>query len=302
MSPRSVATLALAARPSGPLHAAAATDVAPNGFGLDVRDDPAPPPRTKYRITYHPNGTVMSGPTLVFFIWYGNWSADPFAPDSEQVILPDLVNNLGGSPYFGTARLYTDASGGRPDGSLGHGGRVVDAYSRGTSLSTNDVPAVVLSHIASGELPPIANAVYVLMPSADVSVAPDLGTTYCASHGSIQQPPAQPPVLRYAVVVAPGAAPGKCAAQSVGPNGTLGADASASLLAAVLFDAVTDPDLNAWYDHLGLEGADKCVWTFGTTYRAPNGALANVRLGTRNYLLQQLWVPAKNGGACALHA
>jgi hypothetical protein len=46
--------------------------------------------------------------------------------------------------------------------------------------------------------------------------------------------------------------------------------------------------------------ADKCAWNFGTTYKAPNGALANVHLGTRDYLVQQLWLPSKNGGSCAL--
>ena len=64
---------------------------------------------------------------------------------------------------------------------------------------------------------------------------------------------------------------------------------------------VTDPTFGAWFDRLGLEPADKCVWTFGTTYTAPNGARANVRLGSRDYLLQQLWVPSKTGGACGLH-
>jgi hypothetical protein len=72
-------------------------------------------------------------------------------------------------------------------------------------------------------------------------------------------------------------------------------------MSAELFDVVTDPSFGAWYDRLGLEGGDKCAWTFGTTYKAPNGSLANMRLGTRHYLLQQLWLPSKNGGGnCTL--
>ena len=73
-----------------------------------------------------------------------------------------------------------------------------------------------------------------------------------------------------------------------------------TILSGELFNTITDPDFNGWYDKLGLEGADKCVWTFGTTYKASNGALANVHLGTRDFLVQQLWVPNKNSGACAL--
>ena len=73
----------------------------------------------------------------------------------------------------------------------------------------------------------------------------------------------------------------------------------ASTIAHELEEAVTDPDLNAWYDHKGEENADKCAWTFGTAYRVSNGAAANMRLGNRDYLIQQNWVNA-SGGYCAL--
>ena len=53
----------------------------------------------------------------------------------------------------------------------------------------------------------------------------------------------------------------------------------ASIIAHELEEAVTDPDLNAWYDSRGYENADKCAWTFGTTYTAANGAEANMTLG-----------------------
>jgi hypothetical protein len=63
---------------------------------------------------------------------------------------------------------------------------------------------------------------------------------------------------------------------------------------------VTDPEINAWYDARGQEIGDKCAWKFGSTYRLPNGGLANVKLGDRHYLLQQLWVN-QGGGRCAMH-
>ena len=66
-----------------------------------------------------------------------------------------------------------------------------------------------------------------------------------------------------------------------------------------LEEAVTDPDLNAWYDPRGQENADKCAWTFGTTYLAANGSRANMKLGTMDYLIQQNWANA-GGGCCAL--
>lgn len=240
----------------------------------------------------------MVGTANVYLIWYGGWSTDALQPDSEQVILRDFVSHLGGSPYFSTVRLYPNIVGNRPDGNVAFGGTVVDPYSHGTILTDGDVEEIVLAQIGPLGFPPDAGGIFVVLGSPDVWASSGLDETYCAFHGHIMTQSAR---FRYAFVGAPGRAPSRCAAQSVGPNGTLGADASASLVAAAPFDAVTDPDLDAWYDHLGLEGADKCVWTFGTTYRAPNGALANVRLGARDYLLQQLWVPSRKGGACALH-
>jgi hypothetical protein len=72
----------------------------------------------------------------------------------------------------------------------------------------------------------------------------------------------------------------------------------ASIIAHELEEAVTDPDLNAWYDRQGQENADKCAWTFGTTY-TKNGALANMQLGSRDFLIQRNWVNA-SGGYCAI--
>ena len=73
----------------------------------------------------------------------------------------------------------------------------------------------------------------------------------------------------------------------------------ASIIAHELEEAVTDPDLNAWYDSRGMENADKCAWTFGSVYLLPNGAYANVALGNLNYLIQRNWVNA-SGGYCAM--
>jgi hypothetical protein len=82
------------------------------------------------------------------------------------------------------------------------------------------------------------------------------------------------------------------------PNGNVGADGMASIIAHELAEAASDPDLNAWYDRRGYENADKCAWTFGTT-SGTSGAKYNVELGTRKFLIQQNWVNA-SGGYCAL--
>lgn len=67
-----------------------------------------------------------------------------------------------------------------------------------------------------------------------------------------------------------------------------------------LEEAVTDPQLNAWYDNGGNENADKCAWKFGTSYTAANGSKANMKLADgHDYYIQQNWLNVGNGG-CAL--
>jgi hypothetical protein len=52
---------------------------------------------------------------------------------------------------------------------------------------------------------------------------------------------------------------------------------------------------NAWFDTRGYENADKCAWTWGSTYSA-GGSVANMVIGTKNFLVQQNWVNAGSGG------
>ena len=85
-----------------------------------------------------------------------------------------------------------------------------------------------------------------------------------------------------------------------GANGshTQGTAALGNVSGHELSEALTDNHLDAWYDGGGAENADKCAWKFGTTYTTGNHAKANMKLGTRDYLIQQNWVNA-SGGFCA---
>jgi hypothetical protein len=48
------------------------------------------------------------------------------------------------------------------------------------------------------------------------------------------------------------------------PNGDAAADAAATVASHELTEAITDPELNAWYDGSGSEIGDKCAWIYGT--------------------------------------
>ena len=240
-------------------------------------------------INYH-GGPVILNTTGIYYIWYGNWSGN-----SAVTILTDLANSIGGSPYFNINTTYYNGSNVHVSNSVAYRGSTTDNYSHGTTLSDSAVQAVVSSAITSGALPKDTNAVYFVLTSQDVTESSGFCTQYCGwhTHGTISGSD-----IKYSFVGNAARCITSCAAQSTGPNGNAGADGMASIISHELEETVTDPDLNAWYDNRGRENADKCAWTFGTTFTAPNGSLYNMTLGSRNYLIQRNWVNA-SGGFCA---
>ena len=263
---------------------------APNGKGIGTLQQTGVQ-RTRYRVEYH-LGQVMTGTSNVYLIWYGNWTNEP-AP----TIIRDLVIGLGGSPYFRINTLYPDASGAAPSGGLIFGGAVIDLYSRGPTLSDQDIKDIVLEQMAVQSIPVDPRGIYVVLTTPDVTASSGWAESYCAFHDFVMRNGGSHKIV---YIGSPRRSPTRCAPQLIGPNGDYNADGMASLVAAELFNATVDPVFNAYYDKLGLEPADKCAWSYGATYTTPNGAQANVRLGNRDFLLQQLWVPTKKGGQCAL--
>jgi hypothetical protein len=244
-------------------------------------------------IDYH-GGPVMLGTVNVYYIWYGDWTR----PDNAAAvgILTDLANGIGGSPYYNINTTYYDASNQHVANSIHYITSInMSSSTHGTSLSDATIQTIVTEAIQSG-LPLDSNGVYFVLTSADVTASSGFCTKYCGWHtyGRISGLN-----IKYSFVGDPTRCPSSCMQQAKGPNGTTGADGMASVISHELEEAASDPQLNAWYDRTGMENADKCAWTFGTTYVAANGALANMTLGTRDFLIQRNWVNA-NGGLCAL--
>jgi hypothetical protein len=283
------------------------SDLVPTGKGWGERAYPAPPranenangnsnaagrakPTSGNGIFYH-GGPLMLGTTNAYYIWYGNWSGN-----TANSILTNLASSIGGSPYFNINTTYYDGSNNAVSNSVRLVKSTNDNYSQGTALSDAAVQTVVATAINSGGLPKDANAVYFVLTSSDVNETSGFCTQYCGwhTHGTIAGSD-----IKYSFVGNPDRCPSACAAQTTSPNGNAGADGMASIISHELEEAVTDPDLNAWYDRRGQENADKCAWTFGTESTASNGSKYNVTLGGTNYLIQRNWVNAA-GGYCAM--
>jgi hypothetical protein len=240
-------------------------------------------------INYH-NGPVMRDGVNIYYIWYGNWGQDPTA----NAILTDFATNVGGSPYFNINTTYGDTVG-NVQNTVHYAGATSDAGSLGTSLSDNNIWTLVTNALSSHALPTDPNGVYFVLTAPYVGETSGFLSQYCGWHtynvyGSTP--------IKYSFVGNAAANMAACSIQSTGPNGDAQADAMASVIAHELEEAATDPQLSAWWDVTGAENADKCAWTFGTTYSA-GGAQANMLLGARNYMIQRNWVNA-GGGYCAL--
>jgi len=246
---------------------------------------------TSNGINYH-GGPVILGTVNVYYIWYGNWSGN-----SAKTILTEFARAIGGSAYFNINTTYYNGSSAHVSNSVNYAGSVDDSYSLGTTLSDANIQTIVTNAINNNALLKDPNGVYFVLTSDDVAESSGFCTTYCGWHtyGTIANTN-----IKYAFVGNAARCPSACEAQSTSPNGNAGADAMASVIAHELEEAVTDPNLNAWYDTRGYENADKCAWKFGTTSTATNGSKYNITLNnTLQYLIQQNWVNA-SGGYCAL--
>jgi hypothetical protein len=237
-------------------------------------------------ISYH-GGPLLLGTPSIHYIWYGDWSGN-----SATTILTSFAQNLGGSSYETVNATYYDGSNTHVSGQIADAAAANDAYSHGTSLSDADIQAIV-----AAQNPTDTDGIYMVLTSSDVDETSGFCTQYCGWHDHATINGLD---IKYAFVGNPDRCPSACEEQTTSPNGNAGADGMASIIAHESEEAISDPDLNAWYDTRGNENADKCAWTFGTESNASNGSKYNIVLGGKEYLIQQNWVNA-NGGYCAMH-
>jgi hypothetical protein len=264
---------------------------------------------TNTRMVYH-NGPLLLGISDLNLVWYGCWddNCGSAGDTATQSILSDFLQFLGGTPYFQINNTYPDSLGRVPSGGLLYAKAVFDRYSHGVELTASDIQEIISNKIVSGELPEDPSSIYVVIASADVgSVATGLCVPSMPPHHGIGDDGFGIP-FRYAFVGNPMRCPSTAAAQFFAggtqlptPNDHLSADAMASTLAHVLSTTITDPSGTGWFDRYGLESADKCDGQFGQTYLTANGARANLKLGPRDFLIQENWVNSKKGH-CAMNS
>ncbi len=236
-------------------------------------------------LTLH-SGNPMIGPIKMYYIWYGsNWDT------ASKNLLTTWGNNIGGSPYFNINTTYYDHSNVHVTNSVTLAGQTSVGYTYGTNLTDANIQSIVTDAINSGAVPKDTNGVYMVLTDKTVGASSGFCTQYCGWHTHASIGGAD---IKYAFV---GNAETQCAsacgATSPSVNNLPGADSMASIMSHELEEAVTDPQLNAWYSSFtGYENGDNCAWNWGTTSTASNGAKYNQTLGGTKFLIQQNWVIA----------
>jgi hypothetical protein len=250
-------------------------------------------------INYHGGPVLQGNPVPIHIIWYGNWANGSKPSDSAvtvSLIEAFLASNaLGSSGYEAINTTYGDNTG-NVSGHLGFGQAVFDNYSQGSRFGDRNLTTIVSTHVGH-DLPADTGAVYLVLTSSDVKESSGFCRTYCGFHTHATINGAD---IKYAFIGNVDQCPTGCEAQSTGPNspaaGVGGADGMINVITHETEEAITDPDLNAWFDSSGQEDADKCNFKFGPTQVAPNGSHFNQTFGGHNWLMQMEWENSRGGG------
>lgn len=270
---------------------------------------------TNNGIVYHGGPVLQSGTNVVAIYWSTttiyNGGPTPGTSGSKCVdhsLVGTFLSSLGGSPYFNINSTYTDASGNKIANAVGYAGCWANdqgAPSGSQSVSDSQMQSMILGGFASGAIAYDANTLYAIFSAGAVNLGGGFGSSYCAYHAWFTATiNGASRVVKYAAMPYDYAFPTACSMFAGNgavnpPNGDPGADAEVNTLGHETEETTTDPEGTAWFDHRGFENADKCAWTFGTTYSTTKGGTANMNLGGKDFLVQQNWVNA-NGGGCAL--
>jgi len=244
-------------------------------------------------INYH-GGPIMPNTVNVYLIFYGKWQNGAHQSDSKasKKLIKTFVTGISGSPFEMINSTYGDNSN-DVTGLVNLAASVSMAYPFTNNLGSNGARSAVTKAITSGKVPADSNAVYFLLTSSDVSEG-GFCSSYCGyhSHSSIAGQD-----IKWSFIGNPDRCQSACEAQTKSPNNNSGADGLVNILSHELEEAISDPDLNAWFMSNGNENADACAWRFGTLLGGSigNGGY-NEQFGGKNWLLQMNWENARGGG------
>jgi hypothetical protein len=258
-------------------------------------------------IFYHGGPVLLTGTKVVAVYWASSpiYNGGPAAGtgngSADGSLVGFFLNHLGGSPYFNINSSYTDGTSAHIANSVTYTrywANDVNVPVDGQNVSDANMVAMLQSGFTSGALTYDPNTLYAIFTAGTVNLGGGFGTQYCAyhTHATVNVPALGSRTILYAAMPYDAAYPGACSNGTASPNGDLGADAEVNTLAHETEETTTDMLGTAWFDRRGYENADKCAWTWGSTYTTSNGGTANMNLGGKDFLVQRNWVNSGSGG------
>jgi hypothetical protein len=210
-------------------------------------------PKARVQNLTNHGGPVITSAKVVFVFWGPSFADAASADHTYATTLQAYRNQFGTTPEFNTITQYS----GILLANLGSG--TADLFDTSTP-PTNVTDAIVQSKVASYLSNHAFNAstIYeVVLPSASYSSS---GTStscggprlaYCAYHGNFTSGAND---VKYSIQPYP-----SCSGCQVA--GWTAAQNQEHFVCHETREAVTDPDLNAWFDRSGNEADDKCAWS-----------------------------------------
>lgn len=236
-------------------------DVNPNTHHMPVQGWARPGGGGSSNLIYHTGGGVVQVAHVVMIFWGPSFN-DPTSPDySYAQTLQNFRNQFGTNPQYNVITQYYQ--------NLGSGNQFIqltnlaggtadwfDTSTPPTNVTDADVQAEVSAYLSSHAFDD--SAIYeVFIPSSSYSSdgtstscgGPSLA--YCAYHGHFSSGGND---VKYSIEPYPSCSGCHASGFSVVQD-------QEHFVCHETREAVTDKDLNAWYDRRGNEADDKCAWS-----------------------------------------
>jgi hypothetical protein len=204
------------------------------------------------------HGGPVRSASHAYFVW---WGTQTDFPADAKAGLESIAQGMNGSGYLGIMNQYMRGAG------------ISTAYvsaANDTSAPPSGSPSVstivneACQAINANGWATDSNALYTVVTSNFPG-----NVNFCAwhSHGTCNGKDIQVAYLPNTTGIA-GCDPGNNFSCNLYSQGTR---SLANVYAHEFAEAITDPDLNAWYDRGGSEIGDKCSWTFSACVVLSNG-------------------------------
>jgi hypothetical protein len=201
-------------------------------------------------------GPVIHSARVVSIFWGPSWGTGGADNGTANHIIA-FFNQFGTSSHYAVITQYYDSGGSIQTTSLGNTAWF-DSSTPPTNVTDAAIQGEVLKYLSQHNLTADPSTIYeVFLPAS--SYSSDGSATSCGG-----------PNLRYCAYHGHFSSGGRDVKYAAMPYPSCGGCQSAGFTAAQNFDhfschetreAVTDPDLNAWYDRRGYEADDKCAWS-----------------------------------------